>query len=639
MGGDARTAGVEKQTLGDARSTLEILPPAGLRCLSLLSDLPLIAAAPLSLVLGLTQQHTYTLLDQLGASGLVTGVRVAVAERSAPKLYHISDLGLSALSLARGTDPRSLALRKKLAREHLLAALPGVALLAADYELLGAVAGWRSGPVSLLRYERPWRAPYARRGSKSPGYAHWGALARLGWGDGGGQLTLEGEYLLLADTGMVPLRGYRGRVRELLGYRVHSRGELPQVLIATTTDERAAAWRALLGEESRRAHLAPLPTHVLTWDDMRQGAVDHSLTTDAATEPPSQQLSKPMPVPVSVADDAPILPLVRGRAGGTPERLSARTRLGELVTRIAPTDRMLVAWVGKHPFLTTAQLSVVTGRSPHRVRRACLTLERLGLLRHLVDGEVTKLRSADAYWESKLEGLELIAAGSGLSLREATELLGLSGGGPEHPLGSRRLLLRVLEHTLGVNGAFVRLYQAAAEFSHRGFDHVVEEWRGAAACAWGRVRPDGYGIYRRGEERYGFYLEWDRGTMGEAGYMRKFRAYLDLRESGRYERDLIGFPTILVVTENRSCELRIDKAVRATCAGVDQLPVLLTTRGRVEADRDGLLGEVWREPGEEMLRYWLRGQRALADVRAARRKPSERKGFRSPYGYFSHRSG
>ncbi|MDP9381855.1 MAG: replication-relaxation family protein [Chloroflexota bacterium] len=527
---------------------------------------------------------------------------MALTERSAPKLYHLSDLGLAALSLARGTN--RLAVRTGLA------------------------ARLRASLESTLRPPRLQVAglrPLAR--------------ARLRWGDHGGQSTLEGEYLLLADTGRVPLRGYRGRVREVLGYRVHSRGELPQVLIATTTENRAAAWHSLLGEESRRAHVAPLPARVLTWDDMRQGAVDRSLTTDAASEPASRQLSKPMPIPVSLADDAPIPPLVRGRAGETPEQLPTRARLGELARRIASADRVLVEWVGKHPFLTTAQLSVVTGRSQHKVRRTCIALERLGLLRHLVDGEATKVGSLDTYWECKSQGLELTAAGAGLSLREASELLGLSGGGPGNPLGSRRLLLRVFEHTLGVNGAFVQLYEAAAEFAHRGFDHEVEEWRGAAACAWGRVRPDGYGIYRRGEERYGFYMEWDRGTMGEAGYIRKFRAYLELRESGRYERDLEGFPTILVVTENRSCELRIDKAVRATCAGVGQLPVLLATRGRVEADPEGFLGEIWREPGIEMPRYWLQGQHALADLRVARREPAERKGFRSPYGYFSHRSG
>ncbi len=633
MGGD-RTAGGKKQTWADARSALLNLSPDGLRCLSLLTDLPLIAVAPLSRLLGMKAASAHALLHRLVTSGLVTGVRVALAERSAPRLYHLSDLGLAVVALDRHTDSRSLAVRKRLARGRLLAALPGAALLGADYELLGGVAGSRPGSVELLGYDRPWRDRYARRGSRSPAYIQWGALAHLRWGERDGGPGQEGEYLLLADTGSLPLRGYRARVRQLLEYRVHSRGELPPVLIATTTEERTTAWRSLLAEESQWAHLAPLPARVLTRDEVRQGELSCSLST-ATPQPPSPKITTPLTV--SILDTSPIPVLVGGLAETAPERLPLPARLGALVRGIAPSDRALVELVGKHPFLTTTQLAVVTGRPRPRVRAACAALERLGLLRRLGDGEVVGVGLMDTHWECAPQGLELAARGAGLSLREAVGLLGLSGGGPDHPVGSRRLLLRAFRHTLGVDGAFVGLYQTAAEFAQRGYDHEVEEWRSAAACAQGRVRPDGYGIYRCGEERYGYYMEWDRGTMGRASYIRKFRAYLELRESGRYERDLAGFPTILVVTEDPSSEARIDGAVRAACAGACRLPVLLTTGGRVEADPDGLLGEIWRQPREGERRYWLRGKSSLADIRGARRPRAERKGFRSPYGYFSHR--
>jgi hypothetical protein len=59
----------------------------------------------------------------------------------------------------------------------------------------------------------------------------------------------------------------------------------------------------------------------------------------------------------------------------------------------------------------------------------------------------------------------------------------------------------------------------------RGLDDALEEWRSAAACARGRFRPDGYGCYRRGGSRFGFFLEYDRGTERPGDYAAKLAAY------------------------------------------------------------------------------------------------------------------
>ena len=116
-------------------------------------------------------------------------------------------------------------------------------------------------------------------------------------------------------------------------------------------------------------------------------------------------------------------------------------------------------------------------------------------------------------------------------------------------------------------------------------------------CARGRVRPDGYGLYRHAGRLYGFFLEYDRGTMRAGEYRTKFAAYHDASATGRFERDYDGLPTILVVTSGPGPERRIAGAIAACGVGRDPpLPVLLlTTTGRVESDRRGLLGPIWRE--------------------------------------------
>jgi len=65
---------------------------------------------------------------------------------------------------------------------------------------------------------------------------------------------------------------------------------------------------------------------------------------------------------------------------------------------------------------------------------------------------------------------------------------------------------------------------------------------------------DGYGLYRAGGRLYGFLLEYDRGTMRARDYRRKFAAYYRYRDTGRFQRDYTGFPTILVVTSGTGCQ-------------------------------------------------------------------------------------
>ncbi len=102
--------------------------------------------------------------------------------------------------------------------------------------------------------------------------------------------------------------------------------------------------------------------------------------------------------------------------------------------------------------------------------------------------------------------------------------------------GHRRVLLH-LAHTIGANAVFTRLALAARDVTGHGGDDTLLEWRSAAACARGRCRPDGYGCYRRGEARFGFFLEYDRGTERAREYATKLEAYYRYRDSGSAARD------------------------------------------------------------------------------------------------------
>jgi hypothetical protein len=211
-------------------------------------------------------------------------------------------------------------------------------------------------------------------------------------------------------------------------------------------------------------------------------------------------------------------------------------------------------------------------------------------------------RRSSGLWglaELTVQGLELVAAQQGLSVPQAVRYNGLAGGGPEREVGARHHLLRNLEHTVGADAVFVDLYRRLGTRGAATGGDAVLEWRNAAACSRRRMRPDGYGMIRRGGELFGFFLELDRGTMGYRDYAEKWSAYYHYRDSRDFERDYDGFPTILVVTTENAVEERIARSVRAASVGRwESLPVLLTCEWRITRDpsnAEGLLGEIWRE--------------------------------------------
>jgi hypothetical protein len=196
--------------------------------------------------------------------------------------------------------------------------------------------------------------------------------------------------------------------------------------------------------------------------------------------------------------------------------------------------------------------------------------------------------------EVTVEGLRMLAGYVGLSLAAAVRHHGLTGGGPRTPVGPRRALLANLAHTLGADAVFAAIARAAR--TRR--DGLLAEWRNAAACAHGRVRPDGYGLLRLGRREYGFFLEFDRGTVRPAALRAKFAAYHRYRASARAVRDYDGFPTILVVTHGPGAENRVADAVLAADGGqAAPLGVLITTAELLARVDGGLFGPIWRTPG------------------------------------------
>src|SRR6266536_620433 len=302
--------------------------------------------------------------------------------------------------------------------------------------------------------------------------------------------------------------------------------------------------------------------------------------------------------------------------------------MGDSHGRFGDQAEQALGLVARHPLLERGQLATLLGVSEARAGQLVRGLAAAGWIRTLQSAAVPP----DARWlrpgrPRQLSLLELTPAGRREAARRlllpatvATRHHGLLGS-----VASTRRFARHLAHTLGANAVFVAFVLAARRMTARDGDEALEEWRSAAACARGRFRPDGYGCYRRGTSRFGFFLEFDRGTERPREYGAKLAAYYRYRDAGMAARDFNGFPTLLVVTTSAAAEARF--AHQAYLAqqrrGGTPLLIFLTTTSRIEGCPDGVLGAVWRSPAEpwadEPARIcWLPSPGQLALTRAER---------------------
>jgi len=276
------------------------------------------------------------------------------------------------------------------------------------------------------------------------------------------------RVLLLPDLGTAPLTSYRPTLQALIEMRrtTHIKeGDEPVLIVGVATSPRsssarAEAWRSLLQQVARRADGRPLRARVLISD------------TGLAS------------------------------SGGDDRR------------QVGQVDEVF-ALIARHPLVTRHQLASMLRTSTGRIARLVVELTARGWLRPVPADDLP--RGTDGSMRDQVQGLglvELTEAGRQEAARRLLVTAGLARRrhGLIHGDASRRRFIRHIQHTLGANAFFVDLAAAAMHVTSRGGDEALVEWRSAAACARGRFRPDGYGCYRRGPWRFGFFLEYDRGT-------------------------------------------------------------------------------------------------------------------------------
>jgi len=560
--------------------------------LELIGQLPLVPICQLVPLSGDRSDRTvYASVARLARRGLVSAIP-GPAEPGKPRqrLLLISNLGLAVLAWRRNVDPASLARFWRLGRTQSRVLVGQLPTLLSLYALLGLVAATGCGRARLRQWGRPGRWRPHWNGAGPARSVTLPAYAALGW-EVAGSAPTERRCLLVADAGGLTPVTLR---RQLVGLaRLHgtSARAAPTVVIATTSERRVRAWWVLQEKViSSSRHASRLHVEVATWE---------SWAARAGRDP----LRGRVDADSADGDDAPLSTLPRrdfereGRPWLCVPRPIDISQIAAGVRRwdLAPRNRVVLDLIGRHPFLANAALADVLGRKVRWARARRAELVRHGLAR-VVDPDELRgpLEGRRELVEVTVEGMRMLAGYVGLSLAASVRHHGLTGGGPKTPVGPRRALLANLAHTLGADVVFAAIARAAR--TQR--EGALVEWRNAAACAHGRVRPDGYGLLRLGRHEYGFFLEFDRGTVRPASLRAKFAAYHRYLASARAARDYDGPPCILVVTAGPGAEDRVSDAVLAADVGQQRrLPLLVTTLGLLATAEEGPFDAVWRVPG------------------------------------------
>ncbi len=162
-----------------------------------------------------------------------------------------------------------------------------------------------------------------------------------------------------------------------------------------------------------------------------------------------------------------------------------------------------------------------------------------------------------------------------------------------------RQLLRNVEHTEAVHGFIAALSRQARSRSRE----VVQLDPPRRASRYFRyadrlrsIHPDAFGVLRRGDGLWPFFLEWERRAVRPVTMAARLAPYLRYYSSHRPTDDHGARPDVLVVFHDDLAAthfLRIAQEETAR-AGV-AVPLLVSHRGLVE--REGPLGRAWLTPG------------------------------------------
>ena len=266
-----------------------------------------------------------------------------------------------------------------------------------------------------------------------------------------------------------------------------------------------------------------------------------------------------------------------------------------LPSLLKPVEKRAVDLLADWPWLSPQHLAALLGVKRSRLSQVTTRLAELDLLVDVAVDSERRLALSD-------RGLAMLARRDRTSVGDARKRWSAMLPDPDAPLdwrnvaGTRtRQLLRNVEHTAAVHGFIAALCRQARSRSRE----IVQLDPPRRASRYFRhqgklrsVHPDAFGIVRRGEDTWPFFLEWERRAVRPATMAARVAPYLRYYASNRPTDDHGNQPLTLVVFDDDIALTHfLAVAAREMERARVRVPLLASHRELVESA--GPVGRAW----------------------------------------------
>ena len=526
-----------------------------------LSSMPFVDRLEMVSVTGWSRGAVYEAVEKLESGGACASVLHSADPFPPARRFHLTAAGLRRLAEEEDKSLDELLRSRPVSaqwRRNLMERLDALAVIYRMASLLSNVAF----PIRFRWYRAlPLDAAMTLPGGKTLGIIRQGVTAdRSGFAKRLWRLRdgpLPGALLVLMADG-VRLRHAR---------RLLSTTEIPALFAL----EREAA----LAKSGERI-----------WSPARVGAaVDLRYVldrTDPGGELPVEDETRLASVPAELP--------VRGAAEDISDHM--------LPLFVRPAEKRALDLISDWPWIGLGELAGLMGITSQRASQLVNPLEGFGL--------AARPREAGRRLALTDRGLTLLARRDRTSVGVAKRRWSIAPEDAEAPFEWRnvtgrrsRQLLRNVEHTAAVH-VFLAALTAQAPLlgweivqldpPRRASRHFRHDDRMRA------VNPDAFGVLRKGETDWPFFLEWERRAVRPSTMSARLAPYLRYYSSHRPTDDHGARPSVLVVFDDGIAATHFLRVAREEMRA-ERVTVPLWVSHREAIDALGPLGSAWRTPG------------------------------------------
>ena len=530
--------------------------------LRVLAGMPFLDRLEMVELSGWSRGAVYGAVERLESGGFCAPAPHAADPLPPTRRFHLTAAGLRRLAEQEGLSPDELVRQYPVSAQWRRSLMERLDALAVIYRLACAVSGV-AFPVRFQWYRSlPLDACLILPGGRTVGIVRQG---------------------LTADR-----TGFAKRLWRL------RQGPMPGTVLVLTADQ------VRLRHARRLLSAAPVPALLAV-----EGTAALAGAGDRIWSPPAVNAALDLRYVLERADTGGELPVEdRPQRATLPEDFTFDGPGWDIPDHLLPVllkaaEKRALDLISDWPWLAVKELAGMLGVSQPRASQLVNPLEGFGL--------VARPREAGGRLALTDRGLALLARRDRTSLGVAKKRWSIAPEDAQADYGWRnvsgrngRQLLRNLEHTAAVH-AFLAALTGQARLLGWEVPQLDPPRRASRYFRhqdrMRSVNPDAFGVLRRGDETWPFFLEWERRAVRPSTMSARLAPYLRYYSSHRPTDDHGVRPSVLIVFDDDIAASHFLRVAREEMQA-NRVSVPLWVSNKEAIDKLGPLGRAWRTPEE-----------------------------------------